>query len=249
MPVWSILLLLLLGAAVAAPSPALVCSARADAVALVAGACALQLDCRYELGADANAVLSLAEWDTLLTMQTHLLASDYATVDPSDARFMFTAAPYVTLPLLAYDPGNTSGVSVDCAALLQASELDPEAALVPDQVFDVLDTLSKYQHYVSPQAQCPDDNEVWTWSNTTTLGPRLVCQCAPGKVCTSGNATVSSILAVIGIFVAVLIFGLLVFTVVTVPMLLRKAAILELKLAYIEKEHALGPLGPMNPLL
>jgi hypothetical protein len=223
-------LFLLAATALAAPTPPLICSSRTDAVALVAGACALQLDCRYELGTAATTILSLSEWDTLLTTQTHLLASDYSAADPDDARLMFTAPAYVTLPLLAYDPGNVSSEAVDCAALLQASEADPDAALVPDPVFDVLDTLSKYQHYVSAQSQCPDDNEVWTWANTTTLGPRLVCQCAPGKVCTSGNATVSSILAVIGIFVAVLILGLLLFAVVTVPMLLRKATLLEQRL-------------------
>jgi hypothetical protein len=168
--------------------------------------------------------------------------SDYATVDPSDARFKYTAAPYITLPLLAYDPGNTSTEAVDCAALLQASEADPEAVLVPDAIFDVLAACVKYQHYESNQAQCPDDNEVWTWANTTTLGPHLVCQCAPGKVCTSGNATVSGILSATVIFLAVIILALTGFTIVINPMLLRKAERLERVAVARGKEHELGPL-------
>jgi len=234
----------------AAPPVPTICSSRADAVALVAGACDLQLDCRDELGSKATAVLSLAEWDTLLTTQTHLLSADYAAIDPLDSRFKFTAAPYLTLPLLAYDPGNVSTEAVDCAALLQASEDDPDAALVPHPIFDVLDALSKYQRYVSPQSRCSDDNEVRTWSNTTTFGPRLVCQCAPGKVCTSGNATVSSVLVVAGIFIAIIILALFAFSIVTVPMLLAKAEKLDRRLDYLlnKKELELLPMA-RQPLL
>lgn len=241
-----LLLALALAGAGAAPSPPLVCTARADAVALVEGACPLRLDCRYQFGADATLVLSLAEWDTLLVQQTALLSDDPAAVLSDDMRFRYLAAPYVTLPLMAYDPGNTSGAAVDCAVLLQASLLDPGAALIPDQVFAVLSWLGQYEYFESPSAQCPDDNDVFTWVNTTSAGPAIVCQCAPGKICTAGNATVSTIMVVVGILACALILGLFLFVVVTAPLMLRSAGLLLRKrLPQAEQDLETTPLRPL----
>jgi hypothetical protein len=205
----------------------LICTTRADAVALIAGACELKLDCRYELGsAKAGNGLSLDEWDVLLTDQAHLLSASYTDVDPEDARYRWDYPAYITDPLVSYDPANLSGSAVDCAALLQASQVDPDAALVPDAVFEVLAVVSKFQRDASESAQCSDVNEVWVWTNATGT-PKYSCQCAQGKVCEANSATVSSVVGAVGIFVAVLALGLVVFEIVVGSLALRQAGAME----------------------
>lgn len=134
------------------PTPPLICTLRSDAVAVVAAACQLVVDCRYELGSGVNA-LPLTSWDVLLTVQSALLSDSATAVLQMDARRYFIPEWYMTLPLMAYD--DTSMDAVDCAPIAAAPQTELTAA-----VFELLDALSKYQRYVSDAAKCADVNQV-----------------------------------------------------------------------------------------
>ncbi len=59
----------------------LVCTQRADAVAVIAAACQVAVDCRFELGTGTGA-LTLGTWDVFLTQDVHLMTNDETTPDP-----------------------------------------------------------------------------------------------------------------------------------------------------------------------
>lgn len=174
----------------------LVCTLESDAVAVVAAACQVVVDCRFEFGTGANA-LSLSAWDVLLTTQAQLLSPSATEVLPQDARKYFIPVWYIVLPLMAYDPLSVD--AVDCAPIAAAPQTD-----LPDAVFALLDTLSKYQRYVSDTSKCSDINQIGIWTNASGT-PGISCQCAPGKVCTLGNTTLDSLIGVVAIMVAILI--------------------------------------------
>ncbi len=192
----------------------LICTTRSDAVAVVAAACQVVVDCRSELGSGPNA-LPLTSWDVLLTTQSGLL-SDSGTVPlTNDARRYFIPEWYITLPLMAYDAASMD--AVDCAPIAAAPQTD-----LTDAVFALLDALSKYQRYVSNAAKCADVNQVALWTNATGT-PAIVCQCAPGKVCSLGNDTPDAILQVAGIFIIVLGLAFVAFSVVSTALALYRS--------------------------
>jgi hypothetical protein len=212
-----VLFLLILGVARGAP---LVCTTETDAVALIAHSCQLLLNCRAELGTGEDALATEA-WVVLLTEQACLLSANATAATDCDSRLLFMDAVYVTQPLVAYD--NTSLDAVDCNAILECNIASPEGALIPVQVFDLLNALSVYTWYASDTSSCPEDNHVAHWTNVTGT-PEIVCQCAPGKVCEASNVAVSSFLVFTGIFACVLALAMTLFVVVTTSMALWQAA-------------------------
>jgi hypothetical protein len=227
---WWVLLFLLLLLEHVNTTAQLVCTQRADAVAVVAAACQVVVDCRFELGSGAGS-LPLPNWDVFLTTQTGLMSDNATTVNANDARRYFIPEYYITLPLLAYD--NTSMDAVDCSIIAA----NPQTNLT-DAVFMLLDTVSKYLRYVSDVAQCSDINELSIWSNDTGT-PTVICQCAPGKICLQGNSLLDTLLGVIGILVIVVALGLTVYVVVTTALDLIRAARLERKIDRLFRKYGM----------
>jgi len=196
----------------------LVCTTRADAVAVVAAACQVVVDCQFELGSGAGA-LPLPNWDIFLTWQTGLLSDSAITATVKDARRFFWTEYYITTPLLAYD--NTSMDAVDCSVIAA----NPQTNLT-DSVFMLMDTINKYLRYVSDHSRCSDINELTIWSNETGE-PEVVCQCAPGKICAQGNDTQDAILNVSAILADIFIVGMSLYLLVVLPYALVQARRLE----------------------
>jgi hypothetical protein len=194
------------------PIPPLVCTTKADAIAVVAAACQLVVDCRFELGSGANA-LPLTSWDVLLTVQSGLVSNSSTVPLANDARYSFTDEWYILLPLMAYD--NTSVDAVDCSTIAN----NPQTNLTAP-VFNLLDALSKYIRYMSVLAKCPDVNQIPLWSNASGT-PKISCQCVPGKVCSIGSTTSDTILQVAGIFLMVLALVFAAYSMVTNALTLR----------------------------
>jgi hypothetical protein len=205
---FAVLVAVAVSSAAAAPAPAappLVCSARADAVALVAAACPHFVYCAFEFGA-----LAPAAWDIYLVEQTELLSPSATLVLPHDARRKNAPPALLTAPLLAFNAADAA--AVDCAALATAVAAD--AGAVPAAVVALLAVLSQDQQYTGEEAQCADVNEVALYTNVT--GVREVrCLCAPGKVCDAGAPVVATLLEVVGIITVVLAIALALYAVVS----------------------------------
>lgn len=211
---WVLLFLLVLIPQETRALTPLICTTRADAVAVVAAACQLAVDCRFELGTGTGA-LTLGTWDVFLTEQTQLLSDSATGVLPLDARKYFWPENYITLPLMAYD--DTSMAAVDCSVIASNPQTD-----LTDAVFMLLDTINKYLRYVSQTGQCADVNELALWNNDTGT-PTIVCQCAPGKVCTMGNTLQDGLMNVVGIMVLIMALGVFLFVVITGPIMIVQA--------------------------
>lgn len=194
------------------PIDPLVCTLRSDAVAVVAAACNIRVDCHFEWMLPAPG-LSLAAWDTLLVVQTQLISPSATTPAPGDARRMFTTPNYVTLPLVAYD--NTSMDAVDCAPIAAAYQ-----TLTPPSVFALMDALGTWETYVMQENQCPDDNHIGVYSNSTG-NQTIICLCAPGKLCDVDPTTLNSLVMVCAIILVVVILAIAAFVFISNSLGLR----------------------------
>lgn len=197
------------------PIDPLVCTLRSDAVAVIAAACSVRVDCHFEWMLPPPG-LSLAAWDTLLVIQTQLISPSATTPTSGDARRMFTTPNYVTLPLVAYD--NTSLDAVDCAPIAAAPQ-----TLIPPSVFVLIDALGTWQRYVMQENQCPDDNHIGIYSNATG-NQTIICVCAPGKLCDVDPTVINSLVSVCGIIAVVIIVVLALYIIICDSLILRALA-------------------------
>ena len=210
-----------------APIDPLVCTERSDAVAVVAAACSIRVDCDFEWLRPTP--LSALAWDTLLVTQTELISPSATAPGANDVRFMFTLPNYVTLPLVAYD--NMSLDAVDCAPIAAAPQ-----TLVPPSVFSLIDALSTWERYDLQTNQCPDDNYVGIYSNASG-NATIVCVCAPGKLCEVDPVTLNSLLSVTAIIAVVSILAMALNDIISGAIKLRWLYRLKRRVARLERAY------------
>ena len=181
----------------------LVCSTRADALALAAAAIGQASDARFFLGRiSPHALTNPAELDALLTNELHVLVASNATgliaASDDDVRQLYSPDAWV-----AYAPMAVAASGGNCSLLIASLATGPP----PAEVRDMLSAIVSYGALLATDRTCDGANEVPVRSNSTGV---YACACADGRVCAASLSVTTMLETTVAIMLLVaIILGIL----------------------------------------
>jgi hypothetical protein len=191
----------------------LVCDTRAGAVAAVQAAWVLDAGSRF--------IQDPAPDAALLDTETALVQAAAGPVRPDARTYFYTTPAFLTPVLVTYTlgAGATSGqVAADpCTALAAAIDAGP----LPWALVMLLKTLDAYTTLVSQKRRCDEDANMVPLVDAAT--GEFACGCVPGTICTPAADPDRVLVWFIGILLAVMAGGYVLYSVVTGAAILRAA--------------------------
>lgn len=181
------------------------CQTQEGAVALFAAACEQDLACRFEIVDNAR-IGAGQPWADIYRARIQDILTG------TESRAFFEPPAWTAQPLVVVSPSD----GADCAALATSTAAPP-----PLEILHAVDTLVKYQNYVSEDSRCSDLNTV----AVPTMNGTWTCQCLPDKICqASGEQRRDKIHTITLVILLVVLIGQFAGAIGLNAMRLRQAA-------------------------